>query len=103
MAVPVPTPEQRTAALAAAKETRKAQAEVIASVRSGEQTVPRLLLATTPDPVVAKIRVAQLLNAVPGLSSARVVVLMDKAGIGPSRRVGGLSVQQRAALLDALS
>jgi hypothetical protein len=62
-----------------------------------------LLSATTPDPVVAKIRVAQLLNAVPALSSAQVVALMDKAGIAASRRVAGLSERQRAALVDALS
>jgi hypothetical protein len=103
MALPTLTPEQRTAALAQAMEARKARAEVIAALKSGEKTVPQLLSAPSPDPVVAKIKVTQLLNAVPGLGPVSVEALMDNAGIATNRRVAGLGERQRTALLAELS
>ena len=102
MALPTLSPEQRSANLAKARQVRQARAALLASVKSGEQTVPGLLTAPTPDPVLAKIPVERLLGAVPGVGPARVAALMERSGIPTNRRVGGLGQRQRASLLTEL-
>jgi hypothetical protein len=103
VALPTLTAEQRSAALAKAFEARTARASVLASVKTGETPMPQVLASAKTDPVVGKIRVVQLLKAVPGFGQARATALMEQAGIAANRRVAGLGERQRAALLEALA
>ncbi|AIJ26290.1 MULTISPECIES: integration host factor, actinobacterial type [Amycolatopsis] len=102
MALPTLTPEQRAEALAKAAEARKARSELLASIKSGQQSIDTVLSKAKDDKTIGKTKVTQLLKAVPGLGAVKVAALLEKAGIDPDRRAGGLGERQRAALIDAL-
>lgn len=48
--------------------------------------------------VIGKMRVIDLLQALPGLGKVRAAQVMERLGIAESRRVRGLGVNQIAAL-----
>lgn len=48
--------------------------------------------------VIGKMRVVDLLQAMPGLGKVRARQVMDRLGIAESRRVRGLGAKQVAAL-----
>ena len=98
MALPTLTPEQRAAALAAAAETRRAQAEVLGRMRSGETSLAEVL--STDDQTIARIRVARAVKAVPGIGAVKAAAALTEAGIQENRRVGGLTKGQRERLLE---
>ncbi|WP_084794655.1 integration host factor, actinobacterial type [Actinokineospora bangkokensis] len=102
MALPTLTPEQRAEALAKAAEARKARSELLASIKSGEQTVASVLGKAKDDKTIGKTKVSALLKAVPGLGAVKVAALLEQAGIDPDRRAAGLGDRQRAALIEAL-
>ncbi|MGH3518197.1 MAG: integration host factor, actinobacterial type [Haloechinothrix sp.] len=102
MALPTLTPEQRAEALAKAAEARKARSELLASIKSGEQSIDKVLGRAKEDKTIGKTKVTALLKAVPGLGAVKVAALLEQAGIDPDRRAAGLGDRQRAALLDAL-
>lgn len=102
MALPTLTPEQRAEALAKAAEARKARSELLASIKSGKQSIEKVLKAAKDDKTIGKTKVAQLLKAVPGLGAVKVAALMEQAGIDKDRRAAGLGARQREALLAAL-
>lgn len=95
---PTLTPEQRTAALTKAAEVRQARAELKASLKSGTVTLTDILVKASDDDVIAKTKVASLLEALPGVGKVRRIQIMDRLGIHESRRVRGLGENQRQAL-----
>jgi DNA uptake protein ComE-like DNA-binding protein len=103
MALPTLTPEQRTAALAKAAEARKARTELLAAIKTGQQSLPDVLGRAKTDQVVGKTKVAALLKALPGYGPAKATALLDEAGIDVNRRAAGLGERQREALIQALS
>jgi len=102
MPLPTFTPEQRAAALAKAAEARKARSELLANLKSGKENLADVLSRAKTDAVVGKTRVTQLLRALPGIGTKRAEDLLVQARIDPSRRAGGLTENQRKALLDAV-
>jgi len=98
--VPALTPEQRAAALAKAAESRRARAALKESLRTGERTLADVLVDT--DEVVAKTKVSELLEALPGVGPVRAARLLSECEISPSRRVRGLGSHQRLALVAAV-
>lgn len=102
MALPTLTPEQRADALAKAAEARKARSELLASIKSGKQTIASVLNRAKDDDTVGKTKVVALLKAVPGVGAVKAAALLEQAGIDPSRRAKGLGDRQRAQLIDAL-
>jgi len=96
------TPEQRADALAKAAEARKARSELLASIKSGQQSIDKVLLKAKEDKTIGKTKVMQLLKAVPGLGAVKVAALLDEAGIDPDRRAAGLGERQREALIAKL-
>jgi len=102
LALPTLTPEQRAQALAKAAEARKARSELLASIKSGERSIDKVLSKAKEDRTIGKTKVTQLLKAVPGLGAVKVAALLEQAGIDPDRRAAGLGDRQREALLDAL-
>jgi hypothetical protein len=103
VALPTLTPEQRAEALAKAAEARKARSELLASIKSGKQTIASVLGRAKEDKTIGKTKVAALLKAVPGLGAVKVAALLEQAGIDPDRRAAGLGDRQRSALIDALN
>ncbi|MCD2193645.1 integration host factor [Actinomycetospora endophytica] len=103
MAPPTLTPEQREAALAKAREARRARMALLARISSGEETIRSVLQRAHSDPVVGKVKVSQLVRAIPGYGPAKTEALLEGVGITGGRRAGGLGSRQREALLTALS
>lgn len=96
--VPEITPEQRTAALDAARAARKARAGMLEEFRRGEISLDEVMRRAGEDKVVARTKVRALLLAVPGVGEAKADGFMREAGIGEGRRLGGLGSRQREAL-----
>lgn len=94
MALPPMTPEQRAAALEAAARARTARSQLKARLKNGEVT----LAAALADGTAARMKVSELIAAMPGTGKVRTAAVMERAGIAGNRRVGGLGPRQRAAL-----
>jgi len=103
LALPTLTPEQRADALAKAAEARKARSELLASIKSGKESIEKVLKQAKENKTIGKTKVTQLLKAVPGLGAVKVAALLEQAGIDPDRRAAGLGDRQRSALIDALN
>lgn len=99
MAIPELTDEQRRENLRRAAEARRERALLLHALKTGEATVADVL----SDPRAARIRVESLIRALPGYGAAKSQLLMNELGIARSRRVRGLGVRQREALLEAVS
>jgi len=102
VALPTLTPEQRAEALAKAAEARKARSELLASIKSGKQTIASVLGRAKQDKTIGKTKVSALLKAVPGYGAVKVNALLEETGIDPDRRAAGLGDRQRSALIEAM-
>jgi hypothetical protein len=98
MALPTLTPEQRAEALAKAAEARKKRAELKAELKSGKRTLPDVLARADED-TVGKMKVANVLESLPGVGKVRAQKLMEELDISASRRIRGLGAKQREQLL----
>lgn len=101
MPVPSLTTEQRAAALVKAAAARKDRSELREKLRNGSLGLAELLdgSAVTSDATVTKMRVSALLEALPGVGKTRAAQIMERLEIAANRRVGGLGVHQRRALV----
>lgn len=99
MALPTLTPEQRQAALQKAALARQLRADVKARLKSSQSTLAEVIQESTTDGVVAKLRVVDLLQAMPGVGKVRAQEIMQRIGIAESRRLRGLGTNQVTALL----
>lgn len=100
MPLPTLSPEERAAALAKAAEIRKARAALKEQLKKGEVTLASLLERAEDDDVVGKLKVAVVLQALPGIGKVKATQTMEKLRIAESRRLRGLGEQQRKALLE---
>jgi hypothetical protein len=98
MAVPALTPQQRQAALAKAAHARQVRAEVKQKLRDRKTSLADVLELAKSDEFVAKLRVTDLLLAMPGVGQVKAHEMMERLNIAPSRRLRGLGAHQIAAL-----
>ncbi len=98
MALPPLTPEQRQANLDKAAASRRERAEVKNRLKHSGASLVEVLHQGQTNEVIGKMRVVDLLQAMPGLGKVRARNLMERLGISESRRVRGLGVNQLAAL-----
>lgn len=98
MALPRLTPEQRQANLDKAAASRRERAEVKNRLKHSGGSILEVLRQGQENDVIGKMRVVDLLQAVPGLGKVRARQLMERLNISESRRVRGLGVNQLAAL-----
>lgn len=101
--MPVPpslTPEQRAQALIKAARSRRARAEVKAKVKSGELGISDVLVLAKTDEPIAKMRVSELLESLPGVGKIRAAAIMERLAISSPRRIQGLGIHQRAELIS---
>jgi len=101
MSLPKLDPAQRQAALAKAAEARRVRAEVKHRLKSGQLSLQAFLADADGSPHLAKMRVSEVLEAMPAHGPVKAERLMGRLDIAPSRRVRGLGTRQRAALLAA--
>ncbi|MFO7776959.1 MAG: integration host factor, actinobacterial type [Nitriliruptoraceae bacterium] len=101
MSLPELDPDQRQAALAKAAQARRVRADAKQRLKSGQLSLPQLLSDADGSPPLAKMRVSEVLEAMPAYGPIKAQRLMGELDIAPSRRVRGLGARQRAALLAA--
>jgi len=94
------TPEQRRAALDKAAAARQVRAEVKNRLKHSGASLAEVLDEAATDDAVAKIKVIDLLQALPGVGKVRAREVMDRIGIAESRRLRGLGAKQVQALLE---
>ena len=96
------TEEQRAAALEKAAAARKARAELKERLKMGSVTLPELFDQAATDDTIGKMKVLAVLESLPGLGKVKARRLLEDCEISETRRVQGLGVNQRKALLDRL-
>lgn len=100
MALPQLTPQEREAALDKAFAARQARAEVKAALKNGDTTLSAVLEKAVGDESLSKMKVHDLLRSMPNVGERRATALMEELGIAASRRIKGLGVHQKSALLE---
>jgi hypothetical protein len=103
VALPPLTPEQRAAALDKAAAARRARAELKARLKSNGTSLAEVLDSGETDDAVGKMKVVAVLEAMPGVGKVTANRLMETLEISPARRVRGLGIKQREALLKAFA
>ena len=101
MALPKLTDEQRADALKKAAKARQERAKLREEIKSGKLSFAQVMKKSA-DPVVARMRVATLLESLPGFGKAKAAKIMTELEISESRRVQGLGARQREQLLERL-
>lgn len=98
MSLPPLTADQRAAALRAAAAARRTRAELKDRLKRGGVSIGEVLDAAGDDAVVGKLRVAELIESMPGVGKARATRIMERLDIAASRRLRGLGAKQQGAL-----
>ncbi len=99
MALPELDPETRAAALEKAAEARRVRAELKQMLKSGEIGLREVLDQVGEADALAKMRVIDVIGAMPAYGPVKARRLMEDLDIAPSRRLRGLGPRQRQALL----
>ena len=99
MALPTLTAEQRKAALEKAAVARRLRAEVKHRLKTSRASLTEVIQESKANEVVAKLKVVDLLQAMPGVGKVRAQEIMQRIGIADSRRLRGLGAKQVTALL----
>lgn len=101
MPLPQLSEEDRKKALEKAAAARKARAQVKDDLKHGKMSPKDAL--QSEDPVVTKMKVTDFLKSLPGWGKAKAEKTMAQLEIAENRRLGGLGVNQREAILDLLN
>lgn len=100
MALPTLTAEQRQAALAKAAEARSVRAAMKVDLKAGKVKLSQLLKQAETNEALAKMKVVSLLEAMPGVGRATARQILADVKISEARRVRGLGIKQREALVE---
>ncbi len=105
MVVPAKPPQlsadEKRDALLKAQEMRSKRAELRGRLKKGSVSLHEVLDACG-DEVVAKMRVAYLIQSLPQVGKVTSKKIMEEIGINENRRVQGLGKRQISALLERL-
>ena len=102
-APPQLTADQRSAALAKAKESRQIRSAAKNKIKSGELSLSDVFMLAEKDSFIAKMRVFDLLAALNGVGKIRATAIMERLNISPTRRIQGLGKHQISALRNEFS
>lgn len=94
------TIEERRAALTKAADHRRQRAQFKEQVRSGRCSWREAL--ESAEEAILRMRLKELLEAIPGFGTVRALAVLDRVGISHSRRVQGLGSSQKERLLEEL-
>ena len=100
VAPPKLTLEERRAALAKAAHSRKVRAQFKAEIKTGVRHWLEAFHST--DEAIKKMRVKELLQALPGCGEIRAAAILERAGISSARRVQGVGRSQYESLRKIL-
>lgn len=94
---------QRQEALAKAAAVRRRRAELKDRLKLGDLTLGDVLDMASDDDVVGGTKVLAVLESLPRIGKVTARRLMEELDISETRRLRGLGVKQREALLARLS
>ena len=103
MAIPQLSSAQLESARAAATEARRARAELKDRVKSGALTLPAALNEAMGDDSLSRVKVSDLLRALPRVGVTRAREIMESLDIAPNRRIRGLGRHQMDRLKEMFS
>lgn len=96
------TDEERTRAREKATAARAVRADIKSQLRTGKLSVADVIQNPDGDDAVGRLKVLDLLKALPGVGDVRAAAIMAEVGIAGTRRVRGLGIHQRKALVTYL-
>ena len=96
---PILTAEERNAALEKARSSRSRRSAIKADVRAGNLSMHDVIELVRTDDAIAKMRVVELLESFTGVGKVRAIAILDRLGISKTRRLQGLGIHQRDALI----
>ena len=91
---------ERTDALNKAAAARATRAAAKENLKNGASSAADIINSAMEDEAMARMRVSELLEALPGVGKVRAAAIMKQLGIAASRRLRGLGIHQRRALVD---
>ncbi len=97
---PILTAEERRLALEKAAASRRSRALVKNQIKQGTISIQEVVELSRQDSAIAKMRVSELLESIPGVGKIRAVALMERLGISQPRRIQGLGMRQLQNLLQ---
>ena len=101
MPLPKLSVEEKKQALKKAQQVRSQRAKIRQELKAGKTTI-RKVLENIDNDVVAKMRVAYLLESLPRIGKVRTRKIMNDIGIDETRRIQGLGNRQKQALIERL-
>ena len=99
-APPKLTTQERRDALKAAVAARRSRAAFKEEIKVGKKSWKDAFSAQ--DESIKKMRVRELIESLPGVGEVRARNILEKAGISPTRRVGGVGRSQYEKLLELM-
>lgn len=103
MAIPQLSEEQLQSARAAATEARRARAHLKEQVKDGSLTLPQALDKAMGDDTLSRVKVVDLLRALPRVGVTRSQEIMEHLDIAANRRIRGLGRHQIERLKELFS
>lgn len=97
-APPKLTPEDRALALAKAKQSRQARAAIKNQIKNQQLSINQVLEMSIENSAIAKMRVIELVEAVPGVGKIRAKAILERLEISLTRRIMGLGRHQLESL-----
>lgn len=97
--IPALDEDARARGRAQALIARQRRATIKRDLHDGSLSVATLLAQRQDDPVIARMKVSDLLEALPRIGPVRAADLMERCAIAPSRRLRGLGEHQVASLI----
>ncbi len=96
------TDAERASAREKAGMARLVRADIKARLKTGSLSVAEVIENPGGDDAVGRLKVLDLLKALPRVGDVRAAFIMTEVGIAATRRVRGLGVHQRKALVEYL-
>jgi hypothetical protein len=93
------TDVERTQAREKATAARAVRADIKSRLKTGKLSVADVIENPDGDDAVGRLKVLDLLRALPGVGDVRAQLIMTEVGIAATRRVRGLGIHQRKALV----
>ncbi len=93
------TDAERSLAREKATAARAVRADIKSRLKTGKLSVADVIENPGGDDAVGRLKVRDLLKALPGVGDVRAAAIMDQVGIAATRRVRGLGIHQRKALV----
>lgn len=96
------TDVERAQAREKATTARAVRADIKSRLKTGKLSVADVIENPGDDDAVGRLKVLDLLKALPGVGDVRAAGIMAEVGIAGTRRVRGLGIHQRKALIQYL-